>query len=355
MAHSIVELQQQAIGLLKKLIQTQSFSKEEHDTHALLTDFLTEKGIPFSSVQYNIWAKNQYFDDAKPTILLNSHHDTVKPNKGYTRDPFLPSIEDGKLYGLGSNDAGGCLVSLLVAFVFFYDKKDLAYNIIFAASAEEEISGKGGIELLYPDLPKIDCAIVGEPTLLDAAIAEKGLLVIDATAEGKAGHAARDEGVNALYKAVDDIQWIKNYSFDKVSPYLGNTKMTVTILNGGSQHNVVPKECVFTIDIRLTECYSHEEVIGLLEEKLTSKVKARSTRIKPSFIKESHPLVKAAVKYGAKTYGSPTTSDQALIPATSLKMGPGDSARSHMADEYIYLKEIEEGVQRYIDVLSELV
>ena len=355
MSQKITSLQQKSITLLKQLISTQSFSREEEWTRDILLSFFRKEGVEFQVLKNNVWTKNKYFSPSKPTILLNSHHDTVKPNKGYTRDPFEPSVEGDILYGLGSNDAGGCLVSLIATFLYYYDKEDLPYNIIFAASAEEEISGKGGIELLYPHLGDLSFAIVGEPTLMDAAIAEKGLMVVDCLVEGRAGHAARNEGLNALYLAIEDIAWIKEYSFPKVSPYLGPTIMTVTIANAGTQHNVVPKECSYTIDVRLTENYTHEEVIEFLQTKLhAKKVIPRSCRLRPSFISEDHPIVQAAIKHGAKTYGSPTTSDQSLLPIPSLKMGPGDSARSHTADEFIYISEIEQGIEKYIQIVGEL-
>jgi acetylornithine deacetylase len=279
----------------------------------------------------------------------------VKPNPGYTRDPFSPDEEDGKLYGLGSNDAGGCLVSLINTFVHFYSRENLTYNFCIATTAEEEISGLDGLELVYPDLGPIDFAIVGEPTLLDIAIAEKGLMVVDCTAKGKAGHAAREEGDNAIYKAIKDIEWIKDYRFDKVSPHLGNMKMSVTIINAGHQHNVVPETCTYTIDVRITEMYTNEEVLEVLKNNLISEVKPRSVRLRPSFMDINHPLVKAAIKFGAKPYGSPTTSDQALIPVPSVKMGPGDSGRSHTANEFIFINEIGQGITRYIQILEELV
>jgi len=355
MNKDISSLQQKSIELLKQLIATQSFSKEEEWTRDILLSFFRKEGIDFQVLKNNVWIKNKHFDPSKPTILLNSHHDTVKPNKGYTRDPFEPNVEGDILYGLGSNDAGGCLVSLIATFLYFYEQKDLNYNLILAASAEEEISGKNGLELLYPHLGDISFAIVGEPTLMDAAIAEKGLMVVDCVVEGKAGHAARDEGINALYLAMEDIQWIKNHQFEKVSPYLGPVKMTVTIIGAGKQHNVVPKECTYTIDIRLTENYSHQDVLSILKENLHAKhITPRSCRLKPSFIPKEHAIVQAAIKHGAKTYGSPTCSDQALIPVHSIKIGPGDSARSHMADEYIYISEIKEGIAKYVQILSDV-
>ncbi|MBY0424391.1 MAG: M20 family metallo-hydrolase, partial [Cytophagales bacterium] len=324
-------------------------------TADIIHEFLTERGIPTFRKKNNIWAFNKTYDSSKPTILLNSHHDTVKPNPGYTRDPFSPDIEDGKLYGLGSNDAGGCLVSLINTFVHFYSRSDLKYNFCLAATAEEEISGLDGLELVYPELGPIDFAIVGEPTLLDIAVAEKGLMVVDCIAKGKAGHAAREEGENAIYKAIQDIDWIKNYRFEKVSPHLGNMKMSVTIINAGHQHNVVPESCAFTIDIRITEMYTNEMVLEILKSHMQSEIKPRSVRLRPSFMDMEHPLVQTAIKHGAKPYGSPTTSDQALIPVPSVKMGPGDSGRSHTANEFIYLDEIRAGIHRYIQILEELV
>lgn len=349
------KLQQDAIELLKNLIRTESFSKQEHDTAELLNNFLTERGVSTLRNKNNIWAFNKHFDSNKPTILLNSHHDTVKPNPGYTNDPYDPFVKDGKLFGLGSNDAGGCLVSLIATFLHFYDRENLKYNFCIAATAEEEISGFDGLELVYPELGKIDFAIVGEPTLMDIAVAEKGLMVIDCVAIGKAGHAAREEGDNAIYKAIKDIEWIKNYRFDRVSPHLGPMKMSVTIINAGYQHNVVPEKCQFTIDVRITEMYKNEEVLKIIDDNIDSEVHPRSVRLRPSFIDPEHPLVHAAKKFGAKTYGSPTTSDQALIPVPSVKMGPGNSARSHTANEFIYLIEIEEGIDKYIKILGELV
>jgi acetylornithine deacetylase len=349
------KLQKDAIELLKNLIRTESYSKQEHNTAELINTFLVERGVETKRNKNNICAFNKYFDSNKPTILLNSHHDTVKPNPGYTNDPFDPFVKDGKLFGLGSNDAGGCLVSLIATFLHFYEKEGMKYNFCIAATAEEEISGFDGLELVYPELGNIDFAIVGEPTLMDIAVAEKGLMVIDCVAVGKAGHAAREEGDNAIYKAIKDIEWIKNYKFDRVSPHLGPMKMSVTIINAGYQHNVVPEKCQFTIDVRITEMYRNEEVLKIIDDNIDSEVHPRSVRLRPSFIDPEHALVKAATKFGAKTYGSPTTSDQALIPVPSVKMGPGNSARSHTANEFIYLIEVEEGIEKYIKILGELV
>jgi acetylornithine deacetylase len=304
----------------------------------------------------NIYAKNKHYDATKKSILLNSHHDTVKPNKGYTVDPFTPIEKEGKLFGLGSNDAGGCLVSLVATFLYYYDRNDTAYNVVFAASAEEEISGVNGIELVLPYLGAIDCGIVGEPTKLEMAVAERGLMVIDCTAEGRAGHAARKEGESALYKAVDDINWILNYKFERVSSLLGESMLTVTVIEtDNKQHNVVPAQCKFVIDVRVNELYTFEEILEELKNNLKSKFKPRTTRMKSTSISLEHPLVQAGLALGKGYYGSPTTSDKALMPFSTLKMGPGDSARSHTADEYIYLDEIKNGIETYIQLLGKVV
>lgn len=349
-------LQDEAISLLKELIATPSFSKEEDETAGILCRFIGTKGIQHSRVGNNVYALNKYYDANKPSILLNSHHDTVKPNKGYTFDPFSPFKKDGKLFGLGSNDAGGCLVSLLATFLYFYDRQDIKYNVVFAASAEEEISGVNGIELVLPYLGKIDCGIVGEPTKLEMAVAERGLMVIDCTAEGRSGHAARNEGENALYKAVEDINWIRNYKFEKVSSLLGESRLTVTVISTENvQHNVVPSQCKFVIDVRVNELYTFDEILDALQKNMKSKFKPRTTRMKSTSIPLDHPLVKAGIKLGKGYYGSPTTSDKALMPFSTLKMGPGDSARSHTPDEYIYIDEIKEGIETYIRLLQELI
>lgn len=342
-----------AINLLKALISTPSFSKEENDTAELIVDFFTSNNVPCSRVGNNIYAKNAHYNAGKPSILLNSHHDTVKPNKGYTLDPFTPVEKDGKLYGLGSNDAGGCLVSLMATFLHFYNQPNLNHNIVFAASAEEEISGVNGIELVLPYLGNIDFGIVGEPTKLEMAVAERGLMVIDCTANGRAGHAARNEGENALYKAVEDINWISNYRFEKVSPLLGESRLSVTIIETeNKQHNVVPSQCKYVIDVRVNELYTFEEILDALKQNLQSSFKPRTTRMRSTSIPIDHPLVKAGIALGHGYYGSPTTSDKALMPFSALKMGPGDSARSHTADEYIYLQEIKDGIETYIALLN---
>lgn len=344
-----------AISLLKQLIETPSLSREEDATACILEKFFNEKGVATQRMGNNVWAKNLHFDDSKPTILLNSHHDTVKPNAGYTNDPFEAIEKDGKLYGLGSNDAGGCLVSLIAAFLHFHKQEDLQYNLILTATAEEEISGKGGIESLLSDLPIIDFGIVGEPTLLEMAIAEKGLMVLDCLAKGQSGHSARDEGDNAIYKAMIDIDWFKSFQFPKQSDMLGPVKMSVTMVDAGSQHNVVPDECRFVVDIRTTDAYSNQETLEIIKANVKSEVNARSTRLNPSSTDLDHPIVQAGESLGRKTYGSPTLSDQALMPFPTLKVGPGDSARSHTADEFIYVNEIEEGIALYTKLLSTVI
>lgn len=343
-----------ALALLSRLIATPSFSQEEGHTAGLIEAFFRAKQIPFGRLQNNVWAKNRHFDPAKPTLLLNSHHDTVRPNTSWTLDPFAPLERDGKLFGLGSNDAGGCLVALLAAFVYFYDRPGLSHNIVMAASAEEEISGRDGLERLLPELPSISFAIVGEPTEMHLAIAEKGLLVLDCTAHGVSGHAARDEGDNAIYKAIQDINWLNTYHFPEVSPLLGPVKLSVTIINAGTQHNVVPATCTFTVDVRVTEQYTLEEVIATIQANLQSDVIPRSVRLKPSSIPVGHPIVQAGLALGRHTYGSPTTSDQAVLDCPSLKCGPGHSGRSHSADEFIYRREVEEGVDGYIRMLEQV-
>lgn len=349
-------LQTNAIDLLKELIATPSFSKQEDQTAGILCRFIGERNIVHTRVGNNVFALNKYYDEQKPTILLNSHHDTVKPNPQYSKDPFAPLVEDGKLYGLGSNDAGGCLVSLLAAFIHFYTKQNGQYNVIFAATAEEEISGTGGIEHTLPYLPKIDCAIVGEPTQMQMAVAERGLMVLDCVSHGKAGHAARNEGENAIYKALKDISWFNSYQLDKISPLLGPSKMSVTVIETENKaHNVVPAVCKFVVDTRINELYSFEEVIELIKAHVDCEVRPRSTRLRSTSIALDHPLVKSGTALGRTYYGSPTTSDKALMPFPSLKMGPGDSARSHTADEYIFIEEINEGIALYINLLNQVI
>lgn len=348
------QLYTDALKLLKQLIATPSFSKEENNTAEIIDTFLNAKEITTYSYLNNIWAKNKYFNESKPTIILNSHHDTVKPNKAYTLDPFTPIERDGKLYGLGSNDAGGCLVSLIATFIHYYNRQNLKYNIVLAASAEEEISGSNGIEILLPHLPKIAFGIVGEPTLMNMAVAEKGLLVLDCITHGRAGHAAREEGDNAIYKALKDIEWFRTYKYDKVSDLLGPMKMSVTIINAGSQHNVVPGECKFTADVRVNELYTLEEVLDIIKRNVSCDVQPRSSRLRSTSIALNHPLIQAGIELGRTYYGSPTTSDKALMNFPTLKMGPGDSARSHTADEFIYIDEIRNGIELYIKLLDKI-
>ena len=343
-----------AVALLQSMIRTPSVSREEAGTADIVETFLGGYGIETHRKLNNVWAYNKYYDPALPTILLNSHHDTVKPNAAYTRDPFSPDIEGDKLYGLGSNDAGASVVSLLAAFLYFYDRKGLKYNLCIAITAEEEINGKNGLEAALPELEKLDFAIVGEPTGMQLAIAERGLMVLDCTAHGKSGHAAREEGENAIYKAIKDIEWFRDYRFPKVSELLGGVKMSITIINAGTQHNVVPAECKFTVDVRVNDKYANEEVLGVIRENVSCDVEPRSTHLKSSAIDPAHPVVKAGVALGLTTYGSPTTSDQVRMKIPSVKMGPGDSARSHMADEYVMLGEIRGGIELYVKILSSL-
>jgi acetylornithine deacetylase len=349
-------LQQEALALLKELIATPSFSREEDQTAGILCRFIGTKGIAHNRVGNNVFALNKHYDENKQTILLNSHHDTVKPNPQYTKDPFSPLVEEGKLFGLGSNDAGGCLVSLLATFLYYYDRQDLHYNIIFAATAEEEISGSGGIEYTLPYLPKIDFAIVGEPTLMQMAVAERGLMVLDCTSTGKAGHAARNEGENAITKAIKDIEWFNTYQFPKTSDLLGPNKMSVTVIETENKaHNVVPAVCKFVVDTRINEQYSFEEVLEIIKANIQAEIKPRSIRLRSTAIALDHPLVQAGISLGRTYYGSPTTSDKALMPFPALKLGPGDSARSHTADEYIFTEEINNGIDLYIQLLNKIV
>ncbi|MCV9386205.1 M20 family metallo-hydrolase [Reichenbachiella ulvae] len=335
------------------MIETESFSRQEENVAKVVRDFLLSKNIELNLSGHNTWAKSRHFDGSKPTILLNSHIDTVKPASTYTLDPFKAQIIEGRLHGLGSNDAGGPLVSLIMAFVHFYDQENLPFNLILAATAEEEVSGANGIASLIPELGKVDLAIVGEPTLMDMAIAEKGLIVIDCEAKGVSGHAAREEGVNAIYKALDEIEKLRKLEF-KESEVFGPIKKTVTLIESGTQHNVVPDSCKFVIDVRTTDAYSNQEVVDILQKELDVEVKPRSLRLNSSGISPDHPIVKRGESLGMKKYGSPTLSDQALMPYTSIKIGPGDSARSHTADEFIYVDEIEKGIELYIKLLDGL-
>ena len=342
-----------ALALLKELVSIPSFSKEEDRTADIIENYLQKKNINTHRYLHNIWAVNKHYDERKITILLNSHHDTVKPNAGYTLDPYEATCENGKFFGLGSNDAGGSLVALIHTFLHFYDDETLPFNLLLAATAEEEISGNDGVEALLPRLPEIACGIVGEPTLMQMAVAEKGLLVLDCKATGIAGHAARNEGVNAIYKAMKDIEWLTNFQFKRSSSFLGQVHISVTsIASQNKAHNVVPDECSFTVDIRVNECYSFEQVIDTIQKSIHSKILPRSTRLKASFIEEDHPLVMAGSLMGLASYGSPTCSDRALMKFPTLKLGPGDSARSHTANEYIFISEIKDGIEKYIQLVQ---
>jgi acetylornithine deacetylase len=344
-------LKAEAIALLKQLISIPSFSKEEGETAEAIANFLIKKGVAPQRQGNNVWAYLTPFETNRPTIWLNSHHDTVKPNTGYTKDPFLAEEQEGKLFGLGSNDAGGPLVALIATFCHFLGK-ELPFNLLLVASAEEEISGSQGISSLLSILPPADLVIVGEPTQMRLAVAEKGLLVLDATIKGKAGHAAREEGVNAIYLALNDLEKVKAYKFTKVSPLLGPTKVSCTVINAGEQHNMVPELCRYVLDVRVNELYSHEEVLYELNAKLSAELIPRSMRLRSSSLPEGHLLHEVGKSLGLETFGSPTLSDQALIPYPSAKIGPGDSARSHTADEFIFTQEVKDGITTYISILE---
>ncbi len=346
-------LSSEAIGLLKNLISIPSFSREEEEAADYFQNYIESIGIETRRKGNNIICLGPMFDLKKPTILLNSHIDTVKPVNGWRKDPFAPTEINGKLFGLGSNDAGASLVTLFQVFQEL-SKTDQNYNLIYLASCEEEVSGKGGIESVLSELPPITLGIVGEPTEMQPAIAEKGLMVLDVTSFGKAGHAARNEGENAIYKALEDIHWFKNFKFEKKSPLLGPVKMSVTQINAGTQHNVIPDKCSFVVDIRSNELYSNEEIYATIKENIKSEVKARSFRLNSSQIGEDHPFIKRAMKRGRIPFGSPTLSDQALMPFPSVKIGPGKSSRSHTADEYILINEIEEAIEIYLQLLDGL-
>ncbi|WP_298512039.1 M20 family metallo-hydrolase [uncultured Kordia sp.] len=349
------ELTDKAIALLKKLIETPSFSSEEEGTATHIEDWFQEHEIPFKRTNNNIWATNLHFDEKKPTLLLNSHHDTVKPNNGYTKNPFEAIVENGKLYGLGSNDAGGCLVSLIATFTYFYKQPDLNYNLVIVASAEEESSGENGLNSMLSIIPKVAVAIVGEPTLMQLAIAEKGLLVFDASVTGTPSHAAHPNTDNAIYNTIDVLQWFQAYTFEKTSAVLGEVKMTVTQINAGKQHNAVPANVHLVVDVRVNDAYTNKEIVDILQQEAPcTEIIPRSLRLNSSSIPEKHPLVQAGIALGRKTYGSPTLSDQAVLSCPSLKLGPGDSTRSHTADEFIYVAEIEEGIQIYIELLKKI-
>jgi len=351
MNEQVAYMAQEATELLQRLISTPSISREEKAAADIVQQYLEEHGMETGRKGNNVWCLSADFSLQKPTLLLNSHIDTVKPVSGWKRGPFTPDIENGKLYGLGSNDAGASVVSLIQVFMQLC-RTSQAYNLIFLASCEEEVSGKEGIESVLPLLPPISFAIVGEPTGMQPAIAEKGLMVLDVTAYGKSGHAARNEGVNAIYLAMKDIAWFRDYQFEKVSEFLGPVKMSVTMVNAGTQHNVVPDKCSFVVDIRSNECYSNQELFDIIQQHVTSEVRARSFRLSSSHVAPEHPLVQRITALGRTPFGSPTLSDQALMPFPSLKMGPGQSSRSHSADEFICISEIEEAIALYLKVLD---
>lgn len=342
----------EAIELLKLLIATPSISRDEKKAADVMEQAMNDIGLTTYRHKNNVWVTTPEYDENRETILLNAHIDTVKPVKTWTKNPFCPEIDNDKLYGLGSNDCGGGLVSLLQVFRILSARTNRKFNLIYLASAEEEVSGENGICSVLPLLPKIDVAIVGEPTGMQPAVAEKGLMVLDITTHGKSGHAARGEGINAIYEAVDDICWIRSYKFKKTSKYLGSTVMNLTVINSGTQHNVIPDECKMVVDVRTNELYTNEEVYDFIRRHLHGDVKARSFRLHSSGISQNHPLVRKCLSLGMKPFGSPTLSDQALMPFDSIKLGPGESSRSHSADEYIRISEIGHAIETYLKILS---
>ncbi len=341
--------------LLQKLVAIPSYSREEFLASDYLERYLMHRGVDVERYENNLVAYNLAYDETKPTILLNSHIDTVRPAASYSRDPHAADIEDGKLYGLGSNDAGASLVSLVQVFLELHQREEMKYNVALAISAQEEVSGVDGMELLVKHLRPIDFAIVGEPTSGQMAVSERGLMVVDLLWSGVSGHAARGEGVNAIYKAVDDIVWMRDYCFEKVSPTLGATTMNFTMINSGTQHNVVPDNCKGVLDIRISDAYSFEEILDILRENMSCQVQPRSQRLRPSSIDMQHPIVEAAKSLGIETFGSMTLSDQALMPFDSVKIGPGDSSRSHTSDEFIYLSQIEKGIETYMKLVESII
>ncbi|MBC6610932.1 M20 family metallo-hydrolase [Hymenobacter sp. BT507] len=353
MPELVDHLAEEAVQLLIRLIRVPSYSREEADTAALLEQFLQAHSTEVHRDANNVWAVSRNWQDGRPTVLLNSHHDTVKPGASWTYDPFGATVEGDKLTGLGSNDAGASAVSLLAAFLYF-EENPLPFNLICAITAEEEVSGANGIRRLLPLLPKIDLGIVGEPTRMDLAVAEKGLVVLDCVAHGRTGHAAREEGDNALYKALDDVQLLRNYQFSRVSELLGPVKLSVTQIQAGTQHNVVPDRCTFVVDVRTNELYTNQEVVEIIRGMVGAEVTPRSTHLNSSRIALAHPLVQRGLALGRRTFGSVTLSDQSMMPFTTVKIGPGDSARSHTPDEFIYLSEIRGGVQGYVELLQGL-
>ncbi|SDD71764.1 acetylornithine deacetylase [Mucilaginibacter pineti] len=344
----------ESITLLQNLIRTPSFSGDEGGVADLVHQYLYGYSIKVKRKGNNLWCFNKYYDETKPTILLNSHLDTVMPNEGYTKDPFCPEIAEGKLYGLGSNDAGGCLVSLIAAFLHFYSYQGLGFNLCLAITAEEENSGENGINSILPLLGKLELAIVGEPTLLQMAVAEKGNLVIDCVSKGVSGHAAREEGDNAIHKCLKDLDWFRNYQFPHKLTGLPPVKMSITTIKSGLQHNIVPARCEFTVDIRNDDTYTQQEILNVITKNVSCQVTARQGSLRASSVPMDHPIVKTGIAVGCKTYSSPTTSDQAWLSVPSVKIGPGDSARSHSSDEFVYLEEIKKGISLYIRLLDTL-
>jgi acetylornithine deacetylase len=344
-----------AIKLLKDLIAIESFSFNEDKSADRIENWFKSYNIDFKRHKNNVYAFNKYFDKSKPTILLNSHHDTVKPNKGYTNDPFESKVENGKLYGLGSNDAGGALVSLIAVFTYLYNKKELNYNLSILASAEEESSGYNGIGSVIPLIPEIDFAIIGEPTLMKMAIAERGLIVFDLKVKGTASHAAHKNYDNPIIKSIDVLNWINNLKFEKKSNFLGSVKVTVTQIKSGNQHNVVPSELKLVLDVRVNDCYTNKEIYELLKKDAPCEIEPRSLNLNSSMISINHPIVIGGSKINIENYGSPTLSDQAKISFPSIKMGPGDSTRSHTSNEFIYVNEIKNAIPKYLDLLNTII
>jgi acetylornithine deacetylase len=345
---------QKYIDLLTSLIAIPSFSRDEQAASNYLESWLQHEGLPVHRKGNNVWCEQiREADDTRPTLLLNAHIDTVQPASGYTRNPFSAEIADGKIYGLGANDDGGSLIALLAVYEQLHNTPQ-PYHLIFSATAEEEVSGSGGLEMILPDLGHIDFAIIGEPTAMQMAVAEKGLMVLDCTAHGRSGHAARNEGDNALYHALNDVEWIKNYRFNKTSPFLGDVKMTVTQIQAGTQHNVIPDICTFVVDIRSNEMYSNAEILDIISANVKSDVKARSTRLNSSQLDINHPAVVRGKQLGLTCFGSPTTSNQAIVHFPTMKIGPGNSARSHTANEYISISELEQGIHLFNQLLNNL-
>jgi len=351
----IKKLKEQALDLLQQLVATPSLSREEAGSAALIEKFISAHGLTPQRKFNNLWLRNDYYASHKPTLLLNSHHDTVKPNNGWTMDPFKAVIKDGKLFGLGCNDAGASLVALLATFIYLHDRKDLKYNIVFSASGEEESSGKNGIRAILEDIGRIDFAVVGEPTGMQLSIAEKGLLVLRCKANGISGHAARDVGHNAILAAFKDIQWFSTYQFPVISEMLGAVKMTVTMIEGGLQHNVIPDSCQFTVDIRTTDCYKSDEILEIIRKNISSEIVSCSLNLRSSSAPADHDFVVCARQMGIETFGSPTLSDRTFIDAPSVKIGPGRSERSHTPDEYVYLAEVGQGIDTYIRLIEKFV